>query len=151
MGFAKNYNNKRRIDTIGGKTCNFRSKGEWRLAQYFQLLKDACEIKDWEYETHKFVFPDSTWLVDFVIRNNDDTFEYWEFKGLFEADTRLKLKLLNKYEPQVKITMVFYSKNDAKKIKQSLKYLDKVCVLTTNGINTIYNKATAGTFGRLGL
>jgi hypothetical protein len=149
MAFAKSYNNKRITDTIGGKTYNFRSKGEWRLAKFFQFLKDAGEIQDWFYEQTTFRFPDSSWLVDFDIRNNDDTFYYVEFKGLFEADTRKKLQLLKKYFPDTGLVMCFYAKRDAKKIKTSLKYIDKVWVLTDNGINTIYDKATAATFAGL--
>ncbi|MDD5381881.1 MAG: hypothetical protein PHG53_09645 [Phycisphaerae bacterium] len=151
MGFCegplvKEYNNQRIHDTIGSKEYDFRSKLDWRIAKYLQFLKTAGEIKDWWYEQTTFKFPDDTWLVDFDIRNNNDTLEYWEGKGLFEADTRRKLKLLNKYQPEVKITMVFNSKNNAKKVKLSKKYLNKICILTKNGIQTILDKSVTEKF-----
>lgn len=137
MGFEpkriqKKYGNIRTTETIGGKTYNFRSKAEVKLAScYFEILKIGGQIKDWEYESHKFVFADSSWLVDFTIRNNDDTFEYYEYKGYVEEDTRRKLKLLNKYWPKAQVTMVLGSKKQMKRLgSRATNFCKRVCLLS---------------------
>lgn len=111
MGFdepplQKKYGNVIITDTIGGKTCTFRSKGERKLALYLETLKVGGYIKDWEHETHKFVFTDTAWLVDFVVRNNDDSFEYFEYKGYVEPRTKKLIRLASEYYPDAQITMV---------------------------------------------
>lgn len=102
----KKYGNQIVTDTIGGKTYTYQSKGERKLALYLQLLKDSGYIKDWEHESHKFVFSDTSWLIDFTVRNNDDSFEYYEFKGHVEPRTKKLIRLVSEHYPQAKITMV---------------------------------------------
>lgn len=127
--FKKNYNNKPETATVGDKTCRFRSQGEIKLARYFELLKYTGHIKDWAYEQTRFVFPDSSYLVDFDILNNDGTFEYYEYKGHYETDTRKKIILLNKYRPEVKLSLVFAKKADAKKVSRKIaSMLNRVCI-----------------------
>jgi ribosomal protein S8 len=142
MGFdepplAKQYNNIWCEADIEGKHYWFRSRGERKIAYYLQLLKEQGYIKSWEYETHKFVFPDSSWLVDFTVRNNDDTFEYFEFKGLVEPDTKKKIKLVSKYYPDAQITMVMADKKGVKKLgARATSCCKRVCMLRdlTRGI-----------------
>lgn len=127
--FAKNYNNRPETVTIGGKTYRFRSQGEIRLAHYFEMLKNSGHIKDWAYEQTTFVFPDSKYLVDFDILNNDGTFEYYEYKGHYQNDTRKKIILLNKYRPEVKLSLVFKSRADAKKVSSKMQgLLHRLCI-----------------------
>ena len=113
---AKNYNNQRSTCEIGGKVCNFRSKIEKKVAEYLELLKQAGHIKNWWYEQTTFHFPDDNWLIDFDVRENDDTFWYIECKGQFEARDRKKLKLLDKYRPEVKLLYVFWRKQHIEKM-----------------------------------
>ena len=142
MGFepnrrlAKDYHNVRVEDTIGDKHYWFRSKLEHKLAQYLQLMKDTEYIKSWYYENTRFKFPDSSWLVDFMVRNNDNTVEFWEAKGLCEADTKRKIKLLAKYRPEVVITMVFQNKRDMEKFGKYKAFCKRVCLIKelTRGI-----------------
>ena len=148
MGFEKNrrfqkdYHNTRTTAFINGKTCNFRSKGEFQIAKYLQFLKDFYQIKDWAYEQTKFCFPSEqdpvkTWLVDFDVINNDGTFYYIEFKGHVEPDTKRKLILLAKYKPEVQVDMVFYGKADMKRLgSKATACCRRVCLLKdlTKGI-----------------
>lgn len=130
-GIQKKYGNVFTNVIIGDKEYFFRSKAEVKLAKYLQLLKETGHKKDWEYESHKFVFADSSWLVDFTVRNNDDTFEYYEYKGYVEEDTRRKLKLLNKYWPQAQVTMVLGSKKQLKRLgARATSYCKRVCLLS---------------------
>jgi len=135
---TKKYNNTWVQDTIGGKDCNFRSKGEHKLAKYLELLKQSGHIKDWEYESHNFKFGNIfSWLVDFTIRNNDNTFEYFEYKGYVEPDTKRKLYAVAEYYPNAKITMVMADKRGIKKLgKRASCICKRVCLLSelTKGI-----------------
>jgi len=133
----KKYGNRIITDTIGGKEYTYRSLGEHKLAKYLQLLKEQDYIKDWEYESHKFTFANSGWLVDFLIRNNDNTFEYYEYKGYVEPDTKRKLKLVDKYFPDAQITMVMANKKGVKKLGvRATSRCKRVCTLRelTRGI-----------------
>ena len=136
QGFARTYNNRRETLEIGGQVCNFRSQLEKKVAQYLEVLRVGGHIKSWSFETTTFQFPDDKWLVDFDIRNNDDTFEYYEAKGMFDARARRKLKLVAKYRPDAKITMVFQNKRDMQKARLSRKYAHRFCLLSelTKGI-----------------
>jgi len=96
-----------------GKVIHFKSKLEYRWANHLELLKQAGEIKGWSYETHTFVFDNvglRNWKVDFEVRNNDDTFEYFEAKGKLRKSDIDKLKLLNRDRPEVEVTYVFARK-----------------------------------------
>jgi len=125
MRLVKNYNNQRVTAIIGGKTCNFRSKLEYKVAQYLELLKrfGAGSIKDWQYEFMRFKFPDDSWLIDFTVEENDGSFWHIESKGHFGARDRKKLKLLFKYFPQAKVLYVLQNKKDIQKMGLSVKYL----------------------------
>lgn len=138
MGFERkkliqDWGNTRITATIGGKTCNFRSKLEYRYAQYLQFLKDAGQIKDWNFEQTKFIFPDETrgakeYLVDFDILNLDGTFEYHETKGFLTGKDITKFSRVAKYRPEAKIILVMASpdKKRVNRYQSALKYIDRI-------------------------
>ena len=132
MGFEKNrrlavnYRNKRCTEIVGGKTCNFRSQLEYRVAKYLEVLKVAKQIKDWHYERTKFKFPDDSYLVDFDVEELDGSVYHIEAKGYITAKTRRNLRLLGKYEPDVILDMVFANKRDMAKLRTGAKYCRRV-------------------------
>jgi hypothetical protein len=135
MGFEKNkrfaadFNNRPETANIGGKECHFRSQFELHFAQYLEMLKVGRAIKDWAFEQTTFTFPDDKYLVDFDVINPDGTFEYFEVKGHWDARAKRKLKLLNKYRPEVQITLVFQSKRDMGKVSKRLtSYCKRVAI-----------------------
>jgi hypothetical protein len=134
--FAKDYNNKPKWVTIGGKTFYSRSQGERDVAEYLELLKVGKVIKDWAFEQTKFCFPSEqdpvrTWLIDFDVLENDGSFYYIEFKGLVEPDTKRKLYLLRQYRPEVKVVMVCADKKGIKKIgSRASACCSRVCLLS---------------------
>jgi hypothetical protein len=146
MGFevdkrlCKEYNNRSEDVCIGGKSFRVRSQGEKKLAMYLEMLKLSGHIKDWAFEQTTFYFPDKlhpviTYLVDFDVLNIDGTFEYYEFKGLFDSNMRRKLKLLGEYRPEVRLTLVFNKKADARKVsKKMASFCKRVCILTAKGL-----------------
>jgi len=145
MGFetdkriCKKYGNIPTTAEVGGKTYNFRAKAEIKLARYLQLLKMCNQIKDWEYESQNFVFKEAegSWLIDFTVRNNDDSFEFYEYKGRVEPDTKWKLYMLNKINPNAKVTMVFGNTKQLKRLGvRATACCKRVCLLSelTKGI-----------------
>jgi len=133
--FARDYNNRRETCVVGGKECSFRSQLEKQVAQYLELLKVSGHIKDWAHEQTTFRFPDDRYLVDFDVLNPDGSFEYVEAKGQFDSRTRRKLMLIQKYRPEVKLTLVFKNKRDAAKVSRKMASACKrVCVLTAKGL-----------------
>jgi len=116
--------------TIGGKFCCFRSKLEHNFALYLQFLKEQGEIKDWLFEKTMFVFKDEIkgakqFLVDFDVLNNDGSFEYFETKGWLQGSDVTKFRRLQKYRPEVKITLVMLAKSNKQGIQNRLRQMDK--------------------------
>lgn len=118
MGFEKNRRfdseyGKKITETIGGKTCHFRSTFERDWALYCEFRKRTGLIKDWAYEqtTFKFTgrdydFGPMRYLVDFDILNNDGTFFYEECKGVLTGRDNTKFRRLAEIRPEVAIDLV---------------------------------------------
>ena len=89
-----------------------------RIARDFNNRRETCEIGGKACNFRSQVLrPDGTWF-------------HIEAKGHPDARARRKLKLLNKYRPEVEIWMVFQSKRDAAKLGLSgRKYCKRVCLL----------------------
>lgn len=92
-------------------TVYFRSKWEANYALFLDFLVKNGDIKDWEYETERFVFEQikfgtRSYLPDFKIINHDNTFEYHEVKGYMDARSKTKLKRMEKYFPDVKLILI---------------------------------------------
>ena len=128
-GFAKQYNNVRVHAEVGGKIYTYKSKLEYRWAQHLEFLKLGSGIKDWFYEFHTFYFsedaPTPQYTPDFLIRNNDNSFEYYECKGYVEKQTFDPLKALFDEWPAVKVTIVFGTK--PKLSAQKRNKLERYC------------------------
>jgi len=138
--FHKEYKNQWVETDIDGRHFKFRSKGEYKLALYLQTLKQGGLIKEWYHEQHKFMFPDSSWLVDFTVVKNESKFieiEHYEYKGFVERDTKKKLQLVNKYYPDAQIIMVMADNRGVKKLgSRATSYCKRVTTMRdlTRGI-----------------
>ncbi len=111
--FRAKYGNQPVEVMVNGQRIVFRSKLEYRWAQYLDFLKDIGEIKDWFYEFHTFYFSGERvkeYTPDFLVRNNDNSFEYYETKGMLQNYDLDKYKRLFDERPYVKLTVVFWSK-----------------------------------------
>ena len=143
MGFEKDkriikkYGNISESCQIGDKVCNFRSQGEKRLAQYLELLKLSGHIRDWAFEqtTFKTSAGEKFWIVDFDVLNNDGTFEYYEFKGMFKQSDATKLQLLYECKPDIQLTYVFENKREAGKLsrRKVSRQLKAIMIQSTSG------------------
>ena len=116
---------------VGGKTCTFRSKLEYRWAVWLQLQKEQGLIMEWWYEdeileleSEKFKDP-IRYIPDFTIQT-ENGFEFHETKGWFTAPSATKIKLAaTQYENP--ITLIFAAKpnrvqyNRAKRLEPHIK------------------------------
>ena len=98
---------------VGGKTCTFRSKLEYRWAVWCQLRKEQGIIKEWWFEAHDTLLELETayfknrklYLPDFTIQTADG-YEFEETKGYFPPKDYTKIKLAAmQYENP--ITLIF--------------------------------------------
>ncbi len=113
--FRAKYGNVPVDAMVNGQHICFRSKLEYRWAQYLDFLKSLGEIKDFFYEFHTFRgFPENQpvkeYTPDFLVRTNDNEFEYHETKGMLSAYDLKKFKLLFDERPCVKLIVVFWGK-----------------------------------------
>ncbi len=117
MGFNEptckfKYGNQPVSAIVNGRICHFKSKLEFRWCQYLDFLKTAGEIKDFFYEFHTFYFSGERvkeYTPDFLVRNNDNSFEYYETKGMLQNYDLDKYKRLFDERPYVKLTVVFWN------------------------------------------
>ncbi len=128
MGFESqrrvkfDFNNRYVKSVVDGIAVTFRSEFEYKYARYLDLLKTENKIKDWDYEgkirkwgEHKFIFKNVEtapvqYTPDFMIRNNDNTFEYHETKGYLLKYDITKFKRMWEQRPEVVLVLIFQKK-----------------------------------------
>lgn len=82
---------------IGDKRIYARSAWEANYGRYLEFLKKNGAIKDWEHEPETFWFSGVkrgcvSYLPDFRLLNNDESFEYHEVKGWMDSRSKNKNK-----------------------------------------------------------
>jgi len=97
--------------TIGGKNKFFRSRWEANYARYLEHLKCEGKIKDWLHEPQTFWFDKikrgcRSYLPDFKVIRNDDTYYWVEVKGWMDDRSKTKLKRFTKYFPDQEIILI---------------------------------------------
>ena len=115
---------------VGGKTCTFRSKFEYRWAVWCHLRKEQGIILEWWYEDEKLELITKCgdrkyYRPDFTIQT-EDGFEFHETKGWFTSKSAAKIKLAaQQYENP--ITLIFAAKpnrvqyNRAERLSKHIK------------------------------
>lgn len=141
MGFEKNrrlvmdWHNEPQDVMIDGRHYHFRSKLEYRWAQYLQLLLKSREIKGWRYEPFAYTFPGETkgvvqYTPDFVVYENDGPETIHETKGWLIGKDNTKFKRMQKHYPDIKIWLVMAKKDSAKKrvnrYRTVQKYVERI-------------------------
>ena len=117
---------------VNGCTIEFRSKLEYRWCQYLDILKTSGEIKDFFYEFHTFRFDGEgspkEYTPDFLVRHNDNSFEYHECKGFVQKFDIDKFKRMSEERPKVKIILIFWQKPklSVQKIYKLEKYTRRI-------------------------
>lgn len=146
MGFEKftirrKFGNKPETCEIGGKTCNFRSQSEKKVAKYLQLLVDSDFYQDWAFEQTMFRFDNpilQNYVMDFDVLRKDGTFFYVEVKGLMDKYSRDRITVLLTERPEVELWVVFTGKKEmAKFMRRKISRLCKrICTVAelTKGI-----------------
>ena len=108
---------------INGKDIYFRSLWEANYALYLDFLIKNHEIKSWEFEPQTFWFEKikrgiRSYLPDFKVYKNDDSFEYHEVKGWMDKKSVTKLKRMKKYYPNIRVIVI--DEDSYKDIKKKL-------------------------------
>ena len=131
--FKMKYGNEPRHVMIGEREFHFKSKFEYRYAQYVEILLEQGHYASWEYEPEVFTFEDETrgakvYTPDFRITLKDGKLEYHETKGKLTGSDVIKFKRMAKYYPKVDITLVFMEsdKRQANRIRTAMKYVRDV-------------------------
>ena len=89
-----------------------RSSWEANYARMLNFLKDRGDIHRWQYEPDVFIFRGvakgtRAYVPDFKIWNlQDDQPYYVEIKGFMDAKSKLKLKRMKLYYPEVELQVV---------------------------------------------
>lgn len=111
----RNYHNEKSTHYRGGYRPDLgfyvRSRWEANIARYLKWLVSRGQIRGFEYEPKTFEFfsikrGNRTYTPDFRVYNNNGTIEYWEVKGHMDNDSRVKLKRMAKYYPDIKIHLI---------------------------------------------
>lgn len=99
---------KRHIESKG--EIYLRSKWEANYARYLDYLLSEGRISQWEYEVDEFQFPvkrgNRFYKPDFKVWNNEGEFFYVEVKGYLDNDSKVKLKRMAQYFPDIIIRVV---------------------------------------------
>lgn len=108
---VRTFQSKQNWHEIGGKRIFFRSNWEVKAAHYFQFLKEASAIKDWEHEAKTFWFEEirrgaRSYLPDFKITRDDETHYWVEVKGYFDNKSLTKIKRFKKYYPEEELVIL---------------------------------------------
>ena len=126
--------------TVGGQHHWWRSKFEWRWAQYLERLKTAREVDGWLYESERFEFKGIRsgtvfYLPDFwVIYRSGDTL-WHETKGHLTQRDITKFRRMAKYHPAERIVLVMQNipksrtKKNARKrelLKKAQQYVERI-------------------------
>jgi len=122
--------------TVGGKSCHFSSRAEYRYALFLEKEKLSGTIAEWSYEETMFAFfpkPSGNWqpdgvkqviyppnhlnapiknkvkgyIPDFCILHNDNTQEYIEIKGRWTQRAKTAVENMKIYHSKVKLTVLY--------------------------------------------
>jgi len=110
--FRAKYGNVPVDAVVDGQRIQFKSKLEYRWAQYLDFLKTTGQIKDWFYEFCTFYFPGDgakEYTPDFVVRTNENELEYHETKGKTEGRDFQKWLKLGEFWPHAKLTVIYWN------------------------------------------
>lgn len=99
---------------IDGREFNFKSKAEYRWAQYLQLLKNIKAIEEWSYEPTTFegrmrYRKIRVYTPDFLVMEDGEDI-YHEVKTALRQKDITRFKYLKADYPDVKIVLVLMSK-----------------------------------------
>ena len=125
---SKRRNTTQGWKEIAGRRIFFRSRWEYIYGAYLEFLKKNGAILEWEHEPKTFWFEGIkrgcvSYKPDFLVTNDDESTEWIEVKGYYDAKSLTKIKRFRKYFPQEKLTVVDskWFKSNTSKLKIFLK------------------------------
>lgn len=96
---------------IGGKKKYYRSRWEANYARILEWRLLQGDIAKWEHEPLTFWFEGVkrgcvSYLPDFRVTYADGKIEYHEVKGWMDAKSKIKIKRMAKYHPEVTLIVI---------------------------------------------
>lgn len=96
---------------IGGARKYYRSRWEANYARYLEWLKSLGEIAEWKHEPKTFWFDGIrrgtvSYLPDFWVKEIGGKEAYHEVKGWMDDKSKLKIKRMQKYHPDVVLVVI---------------------------------------------
>lgn len=141
MGFEKKrivhfeWRNQRPIATFGGKTIQFKSKQEYKWAQYLEMLLNIGAIDSWEYEPKTFSCGFSyrkqrIYTPDFKIVEEGEVV-WHEVKTSLRQKDVTRFKFFKAAHPKEIIALILNSEprrsvKKAELLSKAQKYVDRV-------------------------
>jgi hypothetical protein len=113
---------------VDGKRMYLKSKWEMRYCLYLSLMKKHNHIVDYWYEPETFWFGNikrgtNNYKPDFKVEFPSGNVEFYEVKGYETAKDRTKYKRMEKYHPNIKLTVIGkdWFKNNGKTLSKIIK------------------------------
>jgi hypothetical protein len=149
--FRKEYKNEYIKAKIDGTVVTFRSRFEYRLAQYLDLLKTNACTRSWDYEGKLGHCPQPTFYFqgvktapvqytpDFWALDNTGKQVYYETKGNLQRYDITKFKRMWEQYPDVNLCLVFMQRPKISAIRRSK--LERYCYkIIWNAGTSIFTK-----------
>ena len=115
-------------EIVGDKRCYFKSRWEFRYAQYLEFMKKHNKIVDWQYEPKTFYFEGikrgtTNYKPDFLVTFPSGNSEWFEVKGFMDSKSKTKIKRMAKYHPSEKLNIVdkFWFTTNSPLLKKVIK------------------------------
>lgn len=100
--YAAKADAKTKMYALGRLKPGEMNKSEANYAKHLELRKQAGEILWWCFEGFKFRLADNTFYTpDFPVMRADGVLEMHEFKGHWQDDARVKIKVAASLYPVV--------------------------------------------------
>ncbi len=96
---------------IGGRRIHCRSRSEANYGRYLEWLRARGDIKDWAHEPETFWFDGVrrgcvSYKPDYTVTENSGRVVRHEVKGWMDDKSRVKLKRMAKYHPNIVILVI---------------------------------------------
>ena len=116
------WRNQEQTVDIGGTTYRFKSKVEYRWAQYLDMMYNLGAIQYWEYEPTTFEFGERwrkrrQYTPDFLVKEDGDEY-YYEIKCALRQTDITRFRCLHNDFPDERIILVIFGPENTRSAKK---------------------------------
>ena len=93
------------LQALGRLPVGVMNKSEKEFSVYLESLRISGEILAWKFEPEKFRLANNCYYTpDFFVLNRDSTITFYEVKGFWTDDARIKIKVVAEQFPWYQFT-----------------------------------------------